>query len=89
MSTIPYLPKDGLALQFVDTKDMQKIGISDFQRLVRKAELPEYPVMNTLKETVEKTLTLWNEEKAHYDLPSDIQDRIYDHMTKTTLAKSE
>jgi serine/threonine-protein kinase HipA len=89
VSTIPYLPKDGLALKFVDTKDMQEVDISAFERLVRKADLPEYPVMNTVKETVQKTLTVWNEEKAHYDLPSDIQDRIDEHMAKTALAKSE
>ena len=88
VSTIPYLPKDGLALKFIDTKDMQKIGASDFERLVRKADLPEYPVMNTVKETIEKTLTHWNKEKAQYDLPSDIQDRIDDHMAKTALARS-
>ena len=65
------------------------IGLPDFERLVRKAELPEYPVMNTVKEAVEKTLTLWNEDKAHYDLPNDIVKRIDEHMAKTALAKSE
>jgi serine/threonine-protein kinase HipA len=89
VSTIPYLPKDGLALKFVDTKDMQKIGMSDFERLVRKADLPKYPVISTVKETVQKTLTLWNEDKTHYDLPSDIQDRIDEYMTKTALANSK
>lgn len=88
VSTIPYLPNDGLALKFVDTKDMQKIDMPDFDRLVRKAELPKHPVINTVKDTVEKTLTYWNEDKNHFDIPDDIRDRIDAHMNKIPLAKT-
>lgn len=87
VSTIPYIPKDGLALKFVDTKDMALIGMSDFKRLIRKAELPEHPVMSAVKETIEKTLSFWNENKNHYDLPGEIKDRIDTHMSEIPLSK--
>lgn len=89
VSTIPYIPNDGLALKFLDTKDMNLIGLSDFERLDRKAGLLEDMALNAAKETIEKTLTFWNEDKDSYELPSDIRDRIDRHMAALPLAKSK
>lgn len=87
VSTIPYLPKDGLALKLVDTKDMSLVGMPEFQRLIRKADLPENLVIKTVQETIERTLLCWNEDKNHYDIPSEIRDRIDAHMSAMPLGK--
>lgn len=85
LSTVPYIPNDGFALKFLDTKDMKAVGLADFERLARKAELPASVVLNAVKETVEKTRTAWSADKVHYGLPADILQCIDTHMADTAL----
>lgn len=87
VSTIPYIPEDGLALKFLDTKDMGDITLASFERLARKAELPTSVVLNAVKETVEKTRAGWESDKSHYGLPADIRKRIDAHMTGLALTQ--
>ncbi len=66
VSTIPYLPEDSLALNFVDNKDFESLTLAQFRRFSVKAKLPEELVINTLQETVLAFAENW---KLIKDLP--------------------
>jgi serine/threonine-protein kinase HipA len=80
VSTVLYLPGDRLALNLAGEKDMGMIGLKHFQKLARKAEVPEYLVIDTVRETVESTFEKWADQKMSYKLPSALRKRIDDHL---------
>jgi hypothetical protein len=47
--------------------------------------IPEYLVIDTVRETVASTLEKWTEEKMHYELPSDLRKRIDWHLEGVRL----
>jgi len=85
VSTVPYIPKDTLALKLAGHKDMRSITLEHFKKLIIKAQIPEYIVLQTVKETVEATLGAWNHHYKNYNLPNEIQDRIQQHMKSLLL----
>ena len=87
VSTIPYIPADGLALSLGDTKDMRAISLEHFKKLVKKAGVPEHLVLQTVRDTVNAALTAWSELHKNYELPVDIFARIQKHMDSLALRK--
>ncbi|MCA9469583.1 MAG: hypothetical protein KC643_29635, partial [Nitrospira sp.] len=85
VSTIPYIPSDKLALQFVQTKDMKQCDIRLFEKLADKARLPKKLVVDTARETAETTREAWSKNKPHYALPSEMEKIIDTHMKGTML----
>lgn len=85
VSTIPYLPNDKLALNLGTEKNLQTTSLAHFKKLAVKAPLPEYLVIQTIKETAANTLARWREEKSNYPLPRDISERIESHMLMMRL----
>jgi len=59
---------------------MGTIGLKHFQKLIRKAEVPEYLVIDTVRETVASTFEKWKEQKMSYNLPSALRKRIDRHF---------
>jgi len=86
VSTIPYIPEDKLALQLADTKDMKSISMAHFKKLVDKAQVPEYMVIKTVRETVEVTREVWAGEAQHFGLPKEIGEAIQRHMDSVNLS---
>ncbi len=80
LSTIPYIPHDGLALKLSDTRDMKAISMEHLRKLVKKAVVPEHIVLQTVRDTVDATRTAWAERGKQYDLPADIRKCIHKHM---------
>ncbi|MEE9397863.1 MAG: type II toxin-antitoxin system HipA family toxin [Methylococcales bacterium] len=87
VSTVPYIPNDRLALSLADTKDMSAITLKHFTKLVKKAQVPEYLVLNAVKNTVEETIQAWHEHKASYPLSDEIRDRLDQHIKDLMLAR--
>jgi len=85
VSTVPYLPDDRLALNLAGEKNMQKIDLSHFRRLTKKAEIPERLVLNVVRETVGILLEQWGKNKKAYDVPLALIERIDAHMKKSSL----
>jgi serine/threonine-protein kinase HipA len=85
VSTVPYIPNDSLALGLSGTKDMNSIALAHFKKLVKKAQVPEYLVLNAVKGTVEAVHDAWNKNQSHYPLPSEILIRIEKHMATCKL----
>jgi serine/threonine-protein kinase HipA len=80
VSTIAYIPSDRLALNLSGEKNMRAITLEHFKKLVRKAGLPEYLVLSAAKETMERALGKWSENKTNYALPGEILERIEKHL---------
>jgi len=87
VSTVPYIPNDRLALNLSGTKDMSAITLTHFTRLVKKARVPEYLVLNTVKEAVEKSVLVWHKHKGSYPLAGEIRERLDQHVKGLRLAK--
>ena len=80
VSTIAYIPSDRLALNLSGEKNIRAITLEHFEKLVRKAGLPEYLVLSAVKETMERALDKWSENKTNYALPGEILERIEKHL---------
>ncbi len=87
LSTIPYIPHDGLALKLADTKDMQAIELAHFRKLAAKAHVPEHIVLQTVRDTVEATHTAWADIRQHIDLSKEIVTLIQKHMDGVGLGR--
>ncbi|MBL4904201.1 MAG: hypothetical protein JKY62_16370 [Desulfocapsa sp.] len=61
------------------------IGLKHFQKLTRKAEVPEYLVIDTVRETVASTFEKWEKQKMSYELPSALRKRIDMHLEEVLL----
>lgn len=88
LSTIPYIPQDGLALNLSGEKDMHLIGMEHFRKLASRAQVPEFMVLQTVRDTMAATFAAWNEYGRHYDLSTDIRNAIQKHMDSVRLAKT-
>ncbi len=87
VSTVPYIPNDRLALNLAGTKDMSAITLTHFAKLVKKARVPEYLVLNTVKEAVEQSIQAWRKHKGGYPLSDEIRERLDQHVKGLMLAK--
>jgi len=82
VSTVPHIPNDRLALSLAGTKDMGAISLKHFSRLVKKAQVPEYLVLNAVKEAAEDAIQAWHGNKAHYPLSDEIRERLDQHICR-------
>lgn len=85
VSTIPYIPKDGLALNLGDSKEMKLITLDHFKKMAHKAKLPEELVLQTVRETIDATQTAWQGNYKQYALPAVILERIQIYMREVAL----
>lgn len=79
VSTVPYLPEDNLALNFVDSKSFHSLTLNQFKRFAEKAKISEKLTIATVLETVDRFATVW---KSCSDLPldSDVEEAISKHI---------
>ena len=68
VSTIPYLPKDQLALTFVDSKAFSSISYDQLKRFATKSGLSETLVLDTTRDTILAFKKLWH---SIHDFPVD------------------
>jgi len=85
VSTVPYIPNDTLALTILNTKKFEEITVNHFRQLTKKAGLPTYLVLQTVKETIDIVLSTWKTHCLHYELPKEIIDRINKHIKRLSL----
>ncbi len=59
VSTLPYLPDDSLALNFVHSKAFSDLTIEKFTHFAKKSGLPEKYVLDTVQDTVARFQKAW------------------------------
>lgn len=85
VSTVPYIPNDKLALSLSRTKDMSAISLAHFETLAKKAQIPEYLVLSTVKEALVVVRDIWSQSHQQFPLPKELLERIEKHMSLCVL----
>lgn len=86
VSTVPYIPDDKFALSLSNTKDMSSISLAHFKKLANKAQVPEFLVLSTVKQTVEIILQAWGKNKSAYPISEEIVKRIDRHIENLKIS---
>ncbi|MEX2454464.1 MAG: HipA domain-containing protein [Rhodospirillaceae bacterium] len=76
VSTIAYIPDPEAALNFSRTKRFDGYSADELSHLAAKAHLPERPVLDTARETVDRFREHWRREKANLPLAPAVIDAI-------------
>lgn len=80
LSTVPYIPNDTLALKILKVNDMRLCDIALFEAMAEQAGVPKKVVIDTVKDTIEATRSVWADNKTHYEMPAEILETIDAHM---------
>jgi len=76
VATVPYLPKDSLALNFGGEKDMGRIEPNRVRRFAEKAGLPVNPLWTIVQETSAHIVDAWRDHAAKDLLPASVRAAI-------------
>jgi serine/threonine-protein kinase HipA len=87
VSTVPYLPNEGLALNIAGEKSFAGIDEDRFRRFAEKALLPEHATLATVGRVKDAVLSSWPAVKKASLIPESITSKIDSHMTSLPLAK--
>jgi serine/threonine-protein kinase HipA len=88
VSTLPYIPGDTLALSFGKTKSLEGVTVDQVRRFADTARLPMKPVMDVVRDTVEKTQRGWKELPQKDLLPHDIL-KVVDGQIANAISKTK
>lgn len=87
LSTLPYTGDVTAALKFSRTRRFDEFDYDELAHLAGKAGLPEHPVLETAKETVENFLTAWKSEKANLPLSSTVAAAVDEHLKRLPILR--
>ena len=76
VATVPYLPKDNLALNFGGEKDIGHIMPDQVRRFADQAGLPVNPLWTIARETSAQIVDSWRDHDAKDLLPRELRDAI-------------
>jgi serine/threonine-protein kinase HipA len=80
VATLPYIPKDELALTFGGSRSLSEITTDQVRRLADTARLPASPLWRIVTETTDRTVAAW-EKLAEKDLlPEKMRAAIGDQI---------
>jgi serine/threonine-protein kinase HipA len=85
VSTVPYLPRERLALTLAGTKDFGGVTTERFRRLAARAALPERETLATVERIVDGVKSAWPQLRRASELPEEIAQRIDAHMRALAL----
>ncbi len=80
VSTIPYIEDEETALKFARTKRFDGFTLDELSYLAGKAGLPEKPVLDTAKQTVQHFHEVWQAEKNNLPQDKRVTVRIDAHL---------
>lgn len=87
VSTIAYVPDEDMALNYIKSKQMSDLSLDLLSYFAAKAKLSEKIVLETAKETVIKFKEIWEKEKNHLPLASNVIKAIEKNVQSIILAK--
>jgi serine/threonine-protein kinase HipA len=76
LSTIPYIPNDGLALSFGGERSLYQVTQAQVRRLAERARLAASPLWDITTETLERTRAAWEGLEARSAIPGRIGEAI-------------
>lgn len=87
VSTIAYINDDMAALKYTRTKRMSGLSMDELRYLAARARLPERPVIETARQTVEAFRDIWNDDKKDLSLDARMVAAIEDHIGKLAIVR--
>jgi serine/threonine-protein kinase HipA len=72
VATLPYIPGDALALSFGGSKSLSGITFDQVRRFADRARLPQSPVLEVVRDTVERTHDAWKDLPHKELMPAGI-----------------
>lgn len=88
VSTIPYLADDSLALKVAKTKRMTEFSLDELSYLAIKAGLPQKLVLRVAAETVQRFRSVWESERKHLPLSTEVVEVISKHAQTIPLTNA-
>ena len=85
VATVPYIPRDRLALSLGNTKEFADIDLERFRRFAEKAALPVRLVLQAARETAAKVRDLWPTHEPLRAIPEHIRKAITVHLETVPL----
>jgi serine/threonine-protein kinase HipA len=76
LSTVPYLPNDGLGLTFGGERSLSGVTHSQVRRLAERARVAASPLWSIAVETVERTLRAWETLEERSVMPGWVGEAI-------------
>jgi serine/threonine-protein kinase HipA len=76
VATLPYHPKDQLALSFGDSRSLKEITVDQVRRFADTARLPASPLWQIAAETADRTVAAWETLELTSLLPHDMRTAI-------------
>jgi serine/threonine-protein kinase HipA len=80
VSTVPYLPKDKLALSFGGSKEMGSISSDRIRRFADKTVLAPGPLWRSVKETIDEIAETWRDYGRSDILPHHVFESVNNHL---------
>ena len=85
VSTVPYLPKDNLALNFGGEKNIGHIMPDQVRRFAEKAGLPVHQLWTIAQETSAHIVDAWREYVARDLLPAELREAIDKQIERAAI----
>jgi serine/threonine-protein kinase HipA len=85
VATIPYIPRDRLALSLGNTKEFADVDLERFRRFAEKAGLPVRLLLQAARETAAKVRDLWPTHEPLRAIPKHIRKAITVHSKTVPL----
>jgi serine/threonine-protein kinase HipA len=82
VATLPYLPKDKLALNFGGGKSLAEITADQVRRFADTARMPASPVWRIITETAERTVAAWEALDEKRILKKEMRTSIGDQILR-------
>jgi serine/threonine-protein kinase HipA len=86
VSTVPYLPKDELALNFGGSRDLNGITKDQVRRFAEAARIPVSPLWKIVTETAERAAEAWKTFEQRDGLPREIRAAIEKQILSVAAA---
>jgi serine/threonine-protein kinase HipA len=80
LSTIPYIPKDGLALRLAGEKSFKALTRERWRDFANRSRLPEGAVLNAVAETAAAVRDKWPVLPERDVVPAQVRNRIDAHI---------
>lgn len=87
VSTTAYIPDETSALKFSRSKYYKDLTLDELAHLADRANLPEQPVMDAAKETVQSFREVWSQERSSLPLSQDVIQAVERQLRLVPLAR--
>jgi serine/threonine-protein kinase HipA len=86
VATLPYMPKDKLALNFGDSRSLAEITVDQVRRFADTARMPASPVWQIITDTAERSVAAWETLEEARALASEMRTSIGNQILRVARA---